>query len=111
MPDRSDEMRRILSGEWLHSKEEDTSGTLVLRRPGFDFPPARFRKQWDLRGDGTSRTSKPGADDRLSFGPAQKWRITDDGTLEFSQGGVVQARYELISADENRAVLKKVEQM
>lgn len=107
-PPPGDSLRPALLGEWLHSKEEedDVGGTIVLRRPEYDFPPARFRREWHLQADGSCRTSRPAADDRLSFGPGESWSLVGDHTLELHSATQGTRRYEIVSAETDRLVLR-----
>ena len=106
-PPPGDPIRPALLGEWLHSKEEDAGGTIVLRRPEYDFPPARFRQEWHLRADGSCRTSRPAADDRLSFGAGESWSLVGDHTLVLHTAAQGTRSYEIVSAETDRLVLKE----
>ncbi|MDF5753730.1 hypothetical protein [Spongiactinospora sp. TRM90649] len=53
-----------LTGDWVHSREEDTGGAKVYRPWGYPLPPSRWRHRIELRPDGTYVDHRPGADDR-----------------------------------------------
>jgi len=45
--------RNLIVGRWLHSHEEDTDQHSVYRPANFSFGPARGRRGFDLKSDGT----------------------------------------------------------
>jgi hypothetical protein len=45
--------KKNLVGSWLHSHEEDTASTVVYRPMEYDFPPARGRRGYEFRADGS----------------------------------------------------------
>jgi hypothetical protein len=49
----TDDARRLLTGRWLHSHEEDTPTQSVYRPEGFSFAPARGRRGFELHADGS----------------------------------------------------------
>ncbi len=53
-----------ISGEWVHSHEEDDGDRVVLRRPDHPFPPARGRVRLTLQPGGEVDVRRPGPDDR-----------------------------------------------
>jgi len=53
-----------ITGEWVHSHEEDEGDKVVLRRPDRPFPPARGRVRLTLRPGGEIEGAQPGPDDR-----------------------------------------------
>jgi hypothetical protein len=53
-----------ISGEWVHSHEEDEGDRVVLRRPDRPFPPARGRVRLTLQPGGEIEGAQPGPDDR-----------------------------------------------
>jgi hypothetical protein len=55
----------LLRQRWIHSFEEDGTGTQVYRPQSWDFPLARRpREAFELRADGTAQLFLPGAGDR-----------------------------------------------
>ena len=80
-----------LAGKWRHSHEEDTGTATVYRRPDYDFPPARGRRDLELRIDGTFTTTGPGPTDRPSALGHGRWSLDDDMLeLRFDNGVVRQ---------------------
>ncbi|SRR5712692_9407590 len=71
-----------LLGSWLHSHEEDTPTTTVYRRAGYNFPPSRGRKGFELRPDGSLTEKGIGPTDR-SVHSAGKWQLGANRCLEF----------------------------
>jgi hypothetical protein len=69
--------RGLLTGRWLHAHEEDTPTHSVYRPEGFSFAPARGRRGFELRPDGTCTWIGIAAED----GPA-----TSSCTWEFAGG-------------------------
>ncbi len=98
----------LLFGSWLHSHEEDTATATVYRRADYDFPPARGRRGFDLRADGTLTETGIGPTDR-SVHTKGHWRLTDNKCLEFSRAPASPPTrvLEIESADGNRLVVKK----
>ena len=67
-------------GRWVHSREEDSGGAQVYRRPDYRFPPSRGRTGFEIREDGTFIA--------IGIGPADgkkarrgRWRQPDDRQL------------------------------
>lgn len=46
------ELPSAVFGDWVHSHEEDSGEISVYRRPGYDFPPARGRRGFDIKRGG-----------------------------------------------------------
>jgi len=67
--------RQDLIGEWIHSREEDSEGVEVYRRPEFAFPPARGREGFELRADGSWIERRPGPTDVPESSPAGGWEL------------------------------------
>jgi len=49
---------------WMHSHEEDSGDVQVYRPADYDFPPARGRRGFELRPDGSALVYGPSASDR-----------------------------------------------
>jgi hypothetical protein len=75
-----------LQQRWTHSHEEDTPGLMVFRPRGWDFPPSRGRRSFELGPDGAMLASGPGPTDKIVASDG-RWRLRDDGVLELEQNG------------------------
>ena len=49
---------------WMHSHEEDSGDVQVYRPADYDFPPARGRRGFELRPDGSASVYGPSPSDR-----------------------------------------------
>jgi len=67
---------------WVHSHEEDNPDQAVYRREGFAFPPARGRRGFHLKPDGTMTEFGPGPTDRTASRQG-RWEIGNDQRLAF----------------------------
>jgi hypothetical protein len=97
-----------LLGSWLHSHEEDTDDTAVYRRADYDFPPARGRKGFELKPDGTLSEKGIGPTDR-SVQTRGRWHLSGNGCLEFFAGtGEGPTRVlPIVSANDDKIVVRK----
>jgi hypothetical protein len=70
-------LRNELTGTWLRSFEEETSGEYVFRSRGFAFPRTRApRSELRLRADGTVVALGAGPTDRLEVRPGLgEWSV------------------------------------
>jgi hypothetical protein len=89
-----------ISGEWVHSHEEDEGDRVVLRRPDRPFPPARGRVRLNLQPGGEIEAQQPGPDDR-PVSAAGVWTPT---TLTADALG---GRLEVESAADDKLVLRR----
>jgi hypothetical protein len=71
-PDRGD-----LIGQWVHSHEEDSDDEAVFRPSAYSLPPARGRRSFDLRPDGTYVEVSPGPVD-VPEESAGRWSLEGD---------------------------------
>jgi hypothetical protein len=46
-------LRNVLQQDWVHSREEDSETEMVFRPSSYGFPPARGRKSFSLKPNGT----------------------------------------------------------
>jgi YD repeat-containing protein len=93
-------------GAWVHSHEEDHSGTQVFRRSGYGFPRSRGRSSYELRPDGTLGGSGPGPDDRR-VATTGSWDL-QGRRLTITSAGGSHLQYEIQSVDPDRMVVKPV---
>ena len=89
-----------ISGEWVHSHEEDEGDRVVLRRPDRPFPPARGRVRLTLQPGGEIEGAQPGPDDR-PVAAAGTW--TPDALSTDALGGEL----EVESASDDTLVLRR----
>jgi hypothetical protein len=60
-----------LFGHWIHSHEEDSGDLRVYRPAGYRFPPARGRRGFELRPDGSYVAHGPGPADKPTSRPGR----------------------------------------
>ena len=96
-----------VAGRWVHAHEEDTGEEMVFRPAGTDLPPSRGRVAFELRADGTFAESGLGPDD-VPDEAAGTW-VVDGDTITLSEGAAqgVPREMEVVTADEERLVIKK----
>jgi hypothetical protein len=66
--------------QWMHSHEEDTGDVQVYRPADYDFPPARGRRGFELRPDGSAELYGPSPSDRPAATTAT-WSPLDGGRV------------------------------
>jgi hypothetical protein len=93
-----------LVGEWVHSHEEDEQGRLVFRRRGYDFPPSRGRRAFELAAGGDVREAAPGPDDRTRRATGT-WDASDD-RLTLRVEGRAPEQFAIESVEPDRLVLR-----
>jgi hypothetical protein len=81
LPSKGQRLPDNLFQRWIHSFEEDTSGTQVFRPVGYPFPPARGRDGFEIRRDGSFTLLGPGRSDR-STAITGHWERTRDRMIE-----------------------------
>ena len=89
-----------LCQHWMHSHEEDTAAETVFRPASYQFPPARGRKGFHLKPDGSVMEYGIGPTDQRTQ-TAGKWQLDGD-TL--TVGGRVM---KVVSLDPHRLVIRK----
>lgn len=100
-----------LLGTWMHSREEDTATEQVYRPAGYDFPPARGRRGFELLPDSVCRRIGIAAAD----GPSREactWRLAPGaaGTrpvLTLSHARGQEETLAIVSLDKERLVVEK----
>lgn len=98
----------IVDTHWVHSHEEDKSSEMVFRSSTYNFPRSRGRSGFQLHSDGTAQTSGPGPGDAVETQSAN-WNIGSDGELNLTDSMSQKAvKYQIVSADPNRLVVKKL---
>jgi hypothetical protein len=93
---------------WVHSHEEDTETEMVFRPAGFEFPPSRGRRFFELRAGGRLIEGGPGAADRRTETEGA-WRLTEDGALAFVQRATATPHrvLKILSVSPDRLVVRK----
>jgi hypothetical protein len=81
---------------WLHSHEEDSGGVQVYRPAGYRFPPARGRRGFELRPDGSYIAYGPGPADKPTSTPG-RWEPAGDDRVRI--GG---QELEIVSVEPDR---------
>ena len=96
-----------VSGSWVHVQEEDTEDEMVFRPAGTDLPPSRGRMALDLRPDGTYAESGLGPTD-VPEEATGTWTLEGE-TITLNEGATqgVPRQMHVVSADEERLVLKR----
>ncbi len=96
-----------LGRRWVHSHEEDTEHEMIFRPAEREFPPSRGRMRFELLPNGTFLESSPGPTDA----PEQRggtWEMTAGKlVLDSDQAPEGRRELEIISAEDDRLVVKK----
>ena len=94
-------------GRWVHAHEEDTDDEMVFRPADTDLPPSRGRMAFELRADGTFAEIGLGARD-VPEEASGSWALESD-TITLSEGAAqgVPREMEVVTADEDRLVIRK----
>ena len=94
-------------GRWVHAHEEDTEDEMVFRPADADLPPARGRMGFELREDGTFAEAGLGARD-VPEEATGSWALEGE-TITLSEGAAqgVPREMEVVTADEERLVIRK----
>jgi hypothetical protein len=100
--------RKILARNWVHSHEEDATGTMVFRPATHHFPPSRGRRSFELRADGTLVNKGIGPDDRSIVGGGS-WTLNDRGELVLNadNGKTGSTKLQVLEATPDKLVLKR----
>ena len=97
----------MLHQHWVHSREEDTDDETVYRPQHFDFPPARGRRAFELRDDGTLVEYSPGPTDRPVGKPGQ-WKLVGEQVAVSGDSDDKPTRMmTIISLDAEKLVVRK----
>jgi hypothetical protein len=96
-----------VSGRWVRAQEEDTEDEMVFRPAGTDLPPARGRMTLELRADGTFAEAGLGVTD-VPDEATGSWALEGD-TITLSEGAAqgVPREMEVVTADEERLVIRR----
>lgn len=91
----------------MHAHEEDTDGEMIFRPAGADLPPSRGRMAIELRPDGTFAESGLGATD-VPDEATGTWTLEGE-TITLSEGAAqgVPRQMRIVSADDERLILKR----
>ena len=94
-----------LQGRWTHSHEEDGPQTLVFRPSGWNFPPSRGRRSFELGPDGALESGSPGPDDRTRAKQG-RWRLLPGDILELMENGSP-SRLHIVRAEKDKLVVDR----
>jgi hypothetical protein len=75
--------KKLLYGQWVHSREEDTATETVYRPSGFPLPPSRGRAGFEFNKDGTFKRIGIGATD-ISRVVQGAWNVKSADTKQVS---------------------------
>jgi hypothetical protein len=89
-----------LMRHWTHSREEDSDDLRVYRPDGWDFPPARGRRGFELRPDGELLVYGPGPTDRPEA-TTGRWESSGDGRVR-----VGDEELEIVSLEPDRLTVR-----
>jgi hypothetical protein len=89
-----------LMRHWVHSHEEDSGDVRVYRPAGYDFPPARGRRGFELRPGGELVLYGPGATDRPEAATG-RWSASGSGRVRLGDEEV-----EIVSVSSDRLTLR-----
>ena len=92
---------------WVHSHEEDTEHEMVFRPAEREFPPSRGRMRFELLPDGKFVESAPGPTDAPEKRTGTWKQVEGKLMLDSDQAPEGRRELEIISADEDRLVVKK----
>jgi hypothetical protein len=90
----------LLRQHWVHSREEDSGDVRVYRPAGYDFPPARGRRGFELKPDGEMLVYGPGADDRPEATTA-RWSSSAGDRVKLGDED-----FEIVSLSPDRLVVR-----
>jgi hypothetical protein len=100
-----------LTGDWVHSHEEDANfgpDAMVFRDGSVPLGPSRGRWKFQLHADKSMTDIPPGAADRPET-RSRSWSVNDQNQLVFSPASAGQQAtvMDIIEASPDRLVLKK----
>ncbi len=102
------DVRSLLLKRWMHSHEEDTASESVYRPAEYDFPPARGRRGFELRGDGSCVYIGISPRDGHAEEPCT-WTLEGEAEprLTLSLRSSTQNTLRIVSAAEDKRVVRK----
>lgn len=93
--------------EWTHSREEDTETETVYRPASYDFPPARGRKSFTLKPEGSLIEGGIAPNDARQE-TAGKWELDGDRLIFYTKSASEPSRVlKIKSVDKDRLVVDK----
>jgi len=96
-----------LHKRWVHSYEEDGDDEMVFRPSSFDLPPARGRREIELRPDGRYLESHPGPVDVPEEAGGQ-WLLKGDELELRPDGEQPEESWRVVAAEDDRLRLRQV---
>ena len=103
-----DELPAELFRHWVHSNEEDEDDLLVYRPAGYPLPPARGRRGFELREDGTFVEHGIAATDKRATLEG-RWEVEAPGRvrIRFADAARADVTFEVVSPEEDRLTLRR----
>jgi hypothetical protein len=100
--------RDSLHKRWVHSYEEDDGDEMVFRPSDFDLPPARGRRQIELRRDGSYLEAFPGPTD-VPEQAGGSWLLKGDKLALHPGGDRPEEEWRVVAAEADRLRLRRIE--
>jgi hypothetical protein len=95
-----------LTGEWVHSHEDDSENQMVFRPATYAFPPSRGRSRYRLEKGGVLQVVRPGPTDKPES-VGGNWTLEDGGTLVLRPADGHPLRFPIVSVDGERLVVSR----
>lgn len=96
-----------LHKRWVHSHEEDDGEEMVFRPSSFDLPPARGRRQIELRPDGSLLEAFPGPADAPEEAGGS-WSLEGDKLALRPEGDRPPEEWKVVTAEDDLLRLKRL---
>jgi hypothetical protein len=97
-----------LHKRWVHSHEEDDGEEMVFRPSSFDLPPARGRRQIELRPDGSFLEGFPGPTDAPEEAGGS-WSLKGDELALRPEGDRPGEEWKVVAAEKDLLRLRRLE--
>jgi hypothetical protein len=100
------EIPRALCRKWIHSNEEDTEEESVYRPENFNFPPSRYRNQFEIcdNGEIIQYVVAQGA---MTTKTSSKFKIVEDGIIKIIAEDLKLPQITITTYDDNILKVKK----
>jgi hypothetical protein len=98
----------LLGRRWIHSHEEDRDEEAVFRPASSELPPARGRRSFELRPDGSYVEAFPGPVD-VPQETAGHWTLDGDRLALRPQEEGPQERWQVLESGEDLLRLRRLE--
>ena len=98
--------QKQLQRRWLHSHEEDSSGTKVFRPDSYPLPPSRGRFGYEFQSDGCVKKLAPGPTDKPTTEQGT-WTMDNQGRIEIRIPGHSDEVLDIDTLDSDHLIMKK----